>query len=59
MYIGQADMQTATARHLPPQAPPVKRAVVSSAIAAGNGVQPCDNDHNTDTEHDIFFIKMT
>jgi hypothetical protein len=59
MYIGQVGMPPETTALLPPQAPPVQRAVVSSAVATGIGVQPCDNDHNTDTEHDIFFIKMT
>jgi hypothetical protein len=59
MYIGHADMPPETVGLLPPQAPPVRRAAVSSAIVAGSGVQACDNDHNTDTEHDIFFIKMT
>jgi hypothetical protein len=59
MHIGQTVMPLETTTLLPPQTPPVQRAVVSSAVVTGTGVQPCDNDHNTDTEHDLFFIKMT
>jgi hypothetical protein len=44
---------------LPPQAPPVARIVAGSAICADSGVAACDNDHNTDTEHDIFFVDMS
>jgi hypothetical protein len=45
--------------HLPSQAPPVMRMTISSAIHAESGIMACDNDHNTDTEHDIFFIDMS
>jgi hypothetical protein len=44
---------------LPPQAPPVTRMVTRSAICANSGMEACDNDHNTDTEHDIFFVDMS
>jgi hypothetical protein len=32
--------------------------MVVSAISAQAGVEACDNDHNTDTERDMFFVKM-
>jgi len=43
----------------PVQAQPVIRTVVRGAISPDAGVEACDNDHNTDTERDIFFVKMT
>lgn len=43
----------------PSQAEPVIRSVVSAAVSCDTGIEACDNDHNTDTERDIFFVKMT
>jgi hypothetical protein len=43
----------------PRQAPPVTRRTSGGAISALSGMEACDNDHNTDTEHDLFFIKMS
>jgi len=47
-----------TAAKIPQQAPPVIRSVVSAAAYGDVGVEASDNDHNTDTEHDLFFVKM-
>lgn len=44
-------------QRLPLQSPPVMRAVVKAALG-GAGVEASDNDHNTDTEHDLFFVKI-
>jgi hypothetical protein len=46
-------------QYLPQLSPPVTRTVVRSAISAESGVEACDNDHNTDTERDIFFVDMS
>jgi hypothetical protein len=29
------------------------------AVSGDAGIAACDNDHNTDTERHIFFVKMT
>jgi hypothetical protein len=42
----------------PVQAPPVSRGGPGIALAHGAGIEACDNDHNTDTENDKFFVKM-
>jgi hypothetical protein len=46
-------------QRLPLQAAPVMRTVVNSALSSDVGLEASDNDHNTDTEHDIFFIRMS
>jgi hypothetical protein len=46
-------------RCLPPPVRPVMRTVTGAAICSEPGMAPCDNDHNTDTEHDIFFVDMS
>ena len=43
---------------LPAQAPPVMRSIVNALVSGDSGVEASDNDHNTDTEHDLFFVKM-
>jgi hypothetical protein len=43
----------------PSQAAPVYRDLVRTALVSDSGVQACDNDHNTDTERDIFFVDMS
>jgi hypothetical protein len=48
-----------TALRFPVQAMPVTRTVVSSVMATDSGVEASDNDHNTDTERDIFFVDMS
>jgi hypothetical protein len=57
-YIMRIEEALETTQRLPLQAAPVKRTVVNSTISFGAGVEASDNDHNTDTEHDIFFIKL-
>lgn len=47
-----------TTARIPQQAPPVIRTVVSASVSGDIGVEVSDNDHNTDTEHDLFFVKM-
>lgn len=42
---------------LPQQAPPVTRTVCNAMVAGG--VEASDNDHNTNTEHDVFFVDMS
>jgi hypothetical protein len=53
------EVKVETAQRFPLQAAPVLRRVVDSAISGGAGVEASDNDHNTDTEHDIFFVDMS
>lgn len=50
---------SASLSQLPRQSPPVTRAVVRAAMGDGGGVEASDNDHNTDTERDVFFVKIT
>jgi hypothetical protein len=51
-------IRSAIVQYLPQQSPPVLRSVLISPISAEVGVEACDNDHNTDTENDRFFVKM-
>jgi hypothetical protein len=53
------ESKSVSMKHLPRQAPPLLRGTVTSAVTAQGAVIPCDNDHNTDTERDMFFVKMT
>lgn len=46
-------------QRLPLQVAPVMRTVVNSAVSGDVGLATSDNDHNTDTERDMFFIKMS
>jgi len=59
MQNEENEVKVETAQRFPLQAAPVLRRVVNSAISGGAGVEACDNDHNTDTERDMFFIKMS
>jgi hypothetical protein len=52
------EISSVITQYLPRQSPPVLRGVVISATSAQAGVEACDNDHNTDTERDMFFVKM-
>lgn len=54
----QKEIRTETTISIPRQAPPVIRSVVRAAVAGHAGIEASDNDHNTDTEHDLFFVKM-
>lgn len=53
------EVTPAAVRYLPCQAPPLLRCIVTTAIGDYAGVDACDNDHNTDTEHDLFFVDMS
>lgn len=53
-----ADLSLDITTRIPQQAPPVTRTVVNATIAGDAGIEASDNDHNTDTERDIFFVKM-
>lgn len=46
-------------QRLPLQVAPVMRTVVNSAVTGDVGLAASDNDHNTDTEHDTFFVDMS
>jgi hypothetical protein len=54
----QSEMELGVDQRLPLQAAPVMRTVVNSAVSGDVGVEASDNDHNTDTERDMFFIRM-
>jgi hypothetical protein len=41
----QDEANLAATQRLPPQAGPVMRTVVDSAVAGNEGVVPCDNEH--------------
>ena len=58
MENGKQVQITEPSTSLPGQAPPVMRSIVSTSISGDSGVEASDNDHNTDTERDIFFVKM-
>jgi len=55
----QNPMNREVDQRLPLQVAPVKRTVVNSAVSSDVGMQASDNDHNTDTEHDTFFVRMS
>jgi hypothetical protein len=55
----KSEARIETTQRLPLQAAPVRRQVVNSPVAADSGVEASDNDHNTDTENDKFFVKIT
>jgi len=58
MQMNLPEARPATAQRLPCQARPLLRHIGTAAIVGDTGVDTSDNDHNTDTEHDIFFVDM-
>ena len=55
----QNEMERDFNQRLPLQVAPVMRTVVNSAVSSDVGMHASDNDHNTDTERDMFFIRMS
>ena len=58
-HIMQNKVDVEVNQRLPLQVAPVMRTVVNSAVTGDVGLAASDNDHNTDTEHDTFFVDMS